>query len=183
MRRTPSLIFSALRGKPNNMEHWFLGTSLLLSLVAPSILPDLDPTFLRLAEVLERSGFTVILDLPPQWGTYGLLDLPKRSIWINPVVFDLEIARPTLVHEAVHAAQLCYSEGLAQGSAQKNGSISSIDALKPLGLGLTPSPLVRPYILQYSDSVRRQVELEAYAVQAEADGIDRAIALVNAYCQ
>ena len=129
------------------MEHWFLGTSLLLSLVAPSILPDLDPTFLRLAEVLERSGFTVILDLPPQWGTYGLLDLPKRSIWINPVVFDLEIARPTLVHEAVHAAQLCYSEGLAQGSAQQNGSISSIDALKPLGLGLTPSPLVRPYIL------------------------------------
>ena len=167
------------------IENYFLGTSVLLSLIAPSLLPDLDPNFLRLAEVLERSGFTVILDLPPQWGNYGLLDLAKRSIWINPVVFDLGIAQPTLVHEAVHAAQLCYSEGLAQGSAQTNPanrSISNIEALKPLGLGLTPSPFVRPYILQYSDSVRRQVELEAYALQAEADGVERVIALLTSHC-
>ena len=58
-----------------------------------------------------------------------------------------------------------------------------IEDLSPLGLGITPSPLVRPYILQYSHSQRRQLELEAYALQAEPDGVDRAIELLETYCE
>lgn len=162
------------------MSPWLV--SLLVALT-PSMAPappDLaaDPPTLELVETLERSGFPVHWEQPPVWGTYGLLAVQERAIWINPVVFELGIARPTIVHEAVHAVQFCAA------AAQTPSAIpQSIEDLSPLGLGITPSPLVRPYILQYSNSQRRQLELEAYALQAEPDGVDRAIELLETYCK
>lgn len=157
------------------MYTWLL--SVLVAL-APAELtdPGSDPQTLQLVESLERSGFPIQWEQPPVWGTYGLLDVQTRSIWINPVVFELGIAQPTIVHEAVHAAQFCAAE------VQDAPSPQSIEDLSPLGLGITPSPLVRPYILQYTDSKRRQLELEAYALQAEADRVDRAIDLLQRHC-
>jgi hypothetical protein len=153
----------------------FLPLPSLVALVPPDL--DADPQTLELVQTLERSGFPVQWEQPPVWGTYGLLEVKERSIWINPVVFELGIARPTIVHEAVHAVQFCAA------AAQNSSSLpQSIEDLSPLGLGITPSPLVRPYILRYSNSQRRQLELEAYALQAEPDGVDRAIELLQDYC-
>jgi hypothetical protein len=151
----------------------------LLVAVTPSVPPELgsDPQTTQLVETLERSGFPVRWEQPPVWGTYGLLEVKERSIWINPVVFELGIAQPTIVHEAVHAVQFCAAAAQAPSLPQ------SIEDLSPLGLGITPSPLVRPYILQYSNSQRRQLELEAYALQAEPDRVDRAIELLEQYCK
>lgn len=154
------------------MYTWFLSALLAFSLHEVGAAPNL----IELVETLERSGFPVLWEQPPQWGAYGLLEVEKRSIWIHPVVFELGIAQPTVVHEAVHAAQFCAAESLDDAPPQ------SIMDLSPLGLGLTPSPLVRPYILRYSDSKRRQLELEAYALQAEENGVDRAIVLLESYC-
>ncbi|MEM8503924.1 MAG: hypothetical protein AAF716_12315 [Cyanobacteria bacterium P01_D01_bin.1] len=111
--------------------------------------------FNQLRQTLESHDFTVILDLPPQTGTYGLLHVPSRTVWINPVVFDLGIAIPTLVHEAVHAAQLC------------SGSAGTLSALN-LGLELY-APASRLY-MRYSGT-RRMLEAEAYTIQARPDRV------------
>lgn len=157
------------------MYTWLLSAFVALAPTDPAAL-GADPQTLQLVESVERSGFAVQWEQPPVWGTYGLLDVKARSIWINPVVFELGIAQPTIVHEAVHGAQFCAA------AAQDTQSPQSIEDLSPLGLGITPSPLVRPYILQYSDSKRRQLELEAYALQAEPDRVERAIELLNRHC-
>ena len=143
-----------------------------------------EPQLLELLQVLEDSGFTLHWEQPPLWGAYGLLNVPERSLWIHPVVFELKIAQPTVVHEAVHAAQLCAAENrnAAQNTTATVSSLQSIEDLSPLGLGITPSPLVRPYILRYTNSQRRQLELEAYALQAEVDGVAQAIALLQTHC-
>lgn len=122
--------------------------------------------FAQLQQTLENHGFTVTLELPPQRGTYGLLQLSSRTIWINPVVFDLEIAVPTLVHEAVHAVQLC------------NG----IDGnLAPLNLGLTPYTGAYRLYMRYTGR-RRTLEMEAYTIQARTDRIEYVTDLLNSRC-
>jgi len=68
--------------------------------------PIQESSFKILKKQLEQTKFQVILDLPPQRGAYGLLKSDSKKIWINPVVFDLGIADQTLIHEAVHAAQV-----------------------------------------------------------------------------
>ncbi|MHC5748715.1 MAG: hypothetical protein ACYTXT_44165 [Nostoc sp.] len=53
-----------------------------------------------------------------------------KKIWINPVVFELHIGTQTLIHEAVHAAQVCAGKG----------------KIKTLGLNLQPSNYARPFL-------------------------------------
>lgn len=120
-----------------------------------SSLSSVSAEFNQLKQTLESYNFTVVLGLPPQRGTYGLLHVPTRTVWINPVVFDLGIAIPTLVHEAVHAAQLC------SGSAE---TLSALD----LGLELY-APASRLY-MRYSGT-RRMLEAEAYTIQARPDRV------------
>ena len=123
------------------------------------------PDFERLQHALEQANFLVRLELPPKIGNYGLLDLTSRTVWVNPVVFELGIAEHTLVHEAVHAAQLC----------------GSYDEFSPLGLELEPPLVVRPYFMRYS-GIRRLVEAEAYTVQALDNRVEYVIDLLNTYC-
>lgn len=127
---------------------------------------DEYPDFERLQLVLEQVNFAVKLELPPKRGSYGLLELDTRTVWINPVVFELGIAEHTLVHEAVHAAQLC-------GSHEEFG---------PLALGLEPPLVVQPYFMRYS-GIRRLVEAEAYTVQALDNSVDYVIDLLNTHCR
>lgn len=127
--------------------------------------------FSQLRQTLEDYGFIVTLALPPQPGSYGLLQVSTRTIWINPVVFDLEISIPTLVHEAVHAAQLCNGEG-------SNGSGSS---LMPLNLGLTPYARAYRLYMRYT-GLRRTLEMEAYTIQARDDRVEYVINLLNSRC-
>ncbi len=133
---------------------------------SPPSLSSESAEFNRLRRSLESHNFTVILDLPPQTGTYGLLHVPTRTVWINPVVFDLGIAIPSIVHEAVHAAQLC------------NGSA---DTLSALSLGLEPYAPASWLYMRYSGT-RRTLEAEAYTIQARPDRVEYVTQLLADRC-
>jgi len=136
-----------------------------LSLSATSASSE-SAEFNQLRQTLESYDFTVVLDLPPQTGTYGLLHVPTRTVWINPVVFDLGIAIPALVHEAVHAAQLC------SGSAE---------TLSALNLGLEPYALASRLYMRYTGT-RRTLEAEAYTIQARPDRVAYVTQLLTERC-
>ncbi len=125
------------------------------------------PEFLELKNHLEKYGFEVIIELPPKRGAYGLLSVTDKKIWINPVVFDLQIANPTLVHESVHAAQLCAGKGKMQ----------------TLGLDIQPIAAARRLFLRYTNIHRQDLEREAYAVQTQPNSLELATTLLAKYCK
>lgn len=123
--------------------------------------------FLNLKNQLEKYGFEVIIALPPKRGAYGLLQVTEKKIWINPVVFDLQIATPTLIHESVHAAQVCAGKG----------------KIKTLGLDIQPMPAARRLFLRYTNIHRQDIEREAYAVQTQPNRLKLATTLLQKYCK
>ncbi|MGK7880393.1 MAG: hypothetical protein AB4060_09880 [Crocosphaera sp.] len=123
--------------------------------------------FNQLKQELETAGFEVILALPPKRGAYGLLQVSTKKIWINPVVFDLHIALPTLIHESVHASQVCAG----------NGQITT------LGLTLKPMNQARPFFQGYTDTHRRDLEREAYTVQTQPNSFELALSLLREHCK
>ncbi|MDJ0845189.1 MAG: hypothetical protein QNJ08_13225 [Crocosphaera sp.] len=123
--------------------------------------------FNQLKQELETAGFEVILALPPKRGAYGLLQVNTKKIWINPVTFDLHIALPTLIHESVHASQVCAG----------NGEITT------LGLTLEPMNQVRPFFQGYTDIHRKDLEREAYTVQTQPNSFELALSLLRENCQ
>jgi hypothetical protein len=139
------------------------------------------PKFLALKNQLEKFGFQVIIALPPLKHSpqpniggnpplprpYGLLESSQKIIWINPVVFDLQIATQTLIHESVHAAQVCAGGG----------------KLKTLGLDIQPINYARPFFLRYADVHRQDLEREAYAVQTQPNSFELATSLLQQNCQ
>ena len=128
--------------------------------------PIQESSFEMLKKQLEQANFQVILDLPPQRGAYGLLKADSKKIWINPVVFDLGIAEQTLVHEAVHAAQVCKGKG----------------KLSLLGLEIDPLIYAQPFFMHYADGDRKQLEREAYAVQTQSNRVELVSSLLKKYC-
>ncbi|MEO0948314.1 MAG: hypothetical protein AAFY11_09250, partial [Cyanobacteria bacterium J06641_5] len=87
------------------------------------------------------------------------------TIWINPVVFELGNAEAVLIHEAIHAAQLCAGRG----------------ELRALGLELPPPALSRRYFLRYH-KLRRQLEAEAYTIPAQPNAQELALNLLQEHC-
>ena len=65
--------------------------------------PDLQP----LVRSLRQAGYDVRFAKPPVAGAYGATDARKKIIWVAPISVEMGIARQTLIHEAVHAAQAC----------------------------------------------------------------------------
>ncbi|MGB5593471.1 MAG: hypothetical protein WBM32_16280 [Crocosphaera sp.] len=126
-----------------------------------------SPKFAILENNLKKAGFEVILALPPKRGAYGLLQVSTKKIWINPVVFELNIALPTLIHESVHASQVCAGNG----------------EIKALGLDLMPMNQARPFFERYPDIHRKDLEREAYTVQTQPNSFDLALSLLKKYCQ
>ena len=122
--------------------------------------------FVNLKNQLEKYGFEVIIELPPKRGAYGLLRQADKKIWINPVVFDVQIATPTLIHESVHAAQLCAGKGKMQ----------------LLGLDIQPIRTARRFFLRYTNSHIRNLEREAYAVQTQPNSFELATNLLKKEC-
>lgn len=133
-------------------------------LLASSIIAP-DTEFVRLRQVLENYGFEVRLELPPRQGAYGLFSHSSQTIWINPVVFELGIAQPTLVHEAVHAAQSCAGK----------------ESLATLNLDIPSPHITKPFFYRYH-SYRRELEGQAYTVQVQPNRTELAIDLLNQYC-
>lgn len=140
---------------------------LLNSLLLVSQAPTPDKQFIDLKNQLEKFGFQVIIQLPPKRGAYGLLQESNKKIWINPVVFELHIGTQTIIHEAVHAAQVCAGKG----------------KIKTLGLNIQPINYARPFFMHYSDIHRQDLEREAYAVQTQPNSFDLAISLLQQYCK
>lgn len=128
--------------------------------------PIQESSFEMLKKQLEQANFQVILELPPQRGAYGLLKADSKKIWINPVVFDLGIAEQTLVHEAVHAAQVCKGKG----------------KLSLLGLEIDPLIYAQPFFMHYADGERKELEREAYAVQTQSNRVELVSSLLKKYC-
>ncbi len=132
---------------------------------APSSPSAKSEAFIRLQQTLEEDGFEILFQRPPKRNTYGMLEIQTRKIWINPVVFDLGNAEATLVHEAVHAAQLC----------------ASGQPLRSLGLSISSDKRLRRYYLRYQGA-RRPIEAEAYSIQVHPQKVSQAISLLQKHC-
>jgi hypothetical protein len=134
-----------------------------------SQLPTNEPQFDFLKKQLEHYKFHVIIEpAPERRARYGQLNIKTREIWINPVDFDLKIATPTLIHEAVHAAQVCKGKGEAA----------------TLDLDITPINYARPFYMNYDDIHRKDLEMEAYAVQTQpTNSFELVLSLLSKYCR
>ena len=145
----------------------FLATSLLVSGL---VYAGDNSEFEHLHQILIGYGFTIKQELPPPINSsgfrpYGLMNSKTKTIWINPVVFELGNAQAVLVHEAVHAAQTCAGGG----------------RLSLLNLDLEIPQYARPYFMRYH-SYRREIEAQAYTVQVQPDSLAIAINLLEQYC-
>lgn len=126
--------------------------------------------FASLQQKLLDYGFAVKLEIPPyvnRFGRkpYGLVRNQERTVWINPVVFDLGNELPVLIHEAVHAAQICAGGG----------------NFSPLNLDLEAPQIASPYFLRYHN-LQRKLEAEAYIVQTQPNSFELAGELLDRHC-
>jgi hypothetical protein len=151
------------------------------SIVFITQLPNTEPEFMDLKKQLESYGFQVKIAIPPElsWSRqegdlkpkfsrpYGLLHSQSKSIWINPITFELGISKAVLIHETIHAAQYCAG----------NGNIQAIN------LDLEPIPQALPYFKRYVDTQRQDLEREAYTVQSQPNSYELARSLLNQHCK
>jgi hypothetical protein len=128
--------------------------------------PSTDPDFASLKQQLEAKQFKVLLSPPPQRGAYGLINAESRTIWIHPLSFELGIAVPVIVHEAVHAAQVCKGKG----------------KLAPLGVTVEPLVYARPFWLRYGDIHRQDLEREAFTIQTQPNRMALVSGYLNQFC-
>ncbi|VEP18802.1 conserved hypothetical protein [Hyella patelloides LEGE 07179] len=124
-----------------------------------------------LEKTLISYGFTVKKEIPPyknRYGIrpYGLLEGKTQTVWINPVVFDLGNAKATIIHEAVHAAQLC---------------VGNKEEFKLLNLDIEPPKMTHPYFMRYHN-YRKEIEAEAYTVQVQPNSLEIAKNFLDSYC-
>jgi hypothetical protein len=129
-----------------------------------SMAPDQD--MIRILSSLKQFNFTVSFSRPPHPNAYGLMQPSTRKIWVHPVTYPLGIAKQTLIHEAVHAAQSCQSLS---------------NDLMPIGIDVPISPLAHRHFMKYRN-FRRHVEAEALTVQGLPNGADYVIQLLNEHC-
>lgn len=138
-----------------------------------------EPEFTQLKTQLESYGFQVNIAIPPNFNLpkqvdlrrsvnkpYGMLQSKSKSIWINPIVFELGISKATLIHETVHAAQYCAGNGMLQA----------------INLELEPIPQALPFFKRYVDTQRQNLEREAYTVQSQPNSYELARSLLEQHC-
>ena len=130
-----------------------------------------NTNFQLLQNKLTKHGFTLKLEIPPyksKYGIrpYGLIESNNKTIWINPVVFDLGNAEHTLIHEAVHAAQLC------KGNNER---------FVLLNLDIEAPKITHPYFMRYHN-YQREIEAEAYTVQAQNNSFNMVNQLLSTHC-
>ena len=140
--------------------------ALLLCLPAlPALAADLE----QLQHSLLRHGFTIEVQ-QPSGQAYGRFIPAEKRLEISPLVQDLGITRPVLLHEAVHAAQSCPS-----------GTLSL------LGIKRQASPVVESrirYLLSHHyPQAHGSLEQEAFRLQSQPDAEALIIAALNQRCQ
>jgi len=140
-----------------------------MSLALPPPQASLPADVLPLATELNRYGFKVRLEQPPQYNVYGLFSLKSRTIWIAPISIPLEIVRQTFLHEAVHAVQSC-----------------SPGRPSLLGIKASVAPVVNQEIngiltTRY-DNGNRALEREAFLLQSQPDVVAILIRSLRSRC-
>ena len=140
-----------------------------------------DPNFIKLKNKLETYSFQVRIEIPPNYRLpetrsdiprrsfrkpYGVFDATSKSIWINPIVFELGNSEATIVHEAIHAAQFCKGNG----------------KLESLGLDIEPISQAQPFFKRYANIKLQNLEKEAYTIQSQTNSVSVAISLLDRYC-
>ena len=137
---------------------------MMVLLPARAIAADLN----ALQQTLFRYGFQIEARQPPG-GAYGRFIPGQRLLEISPLVGDLGITRPVLLHEAVHAAQSC-----------PDGQLTL------LNLKRRSSPVVESrirYLLTNHYSQKHQaLEQEAFRLQSQPDAEALIIAALKRRC-
>lgn len=127
---------------------------------------DLRP----LAIELSRLGFRLTLAVPPAAGVYGQFVPASRTLFLAPITLELGIARQTLLHEAVHAAQSCPG-----------------GTLTPIGWNLRLNPLIAQEIsgilAQRYPLHNHLLEREAFAMQGQSDAVGRIVEALRRRCR
>ena len=145
------------------MNRRLLGLLAVL-LPAPAIAADLT----ALQQTLLSHGFKIEVRHPPG-GAYGRFISSRKLLEISPLVRDLGITRPVLLHEAVHAAQSC-----------PDGQLTL------LKLDRQSSPVVESrirYLLNNHYSQEHQaLEQEAFRLQSQPDAEALIIAALERRC-
>ena len=140
---------------------------LALALLLPSGVAAADLTALQ--QALLRHGFQIVVRQPPG-KAYGRFLPASKRLEISPLVRDLGITRPVLLHEAVHAAQSCPS-----------------GTLTLLGIKRQASPVVESrirYLLSnHYAQAHGSLEQEAFRIQSQPDAEALIIAALNQRCQ
>ena len=128
--------------------------------LAPRHLSALPADLQPLIRDLQARGFTLRIALPPVRQAYGLFQSTSRTLWLSPLAFELGIARPTFLHEAVHAVQSCPT-----------------GTLTPIGWRFSLPPVVEQEISGILTSRYHQnnrlLEQEAFGLQGQSDAVPR----------
>ena len=139
--------------------------ALLLGLpVLPAPAADLE----QLQRSLLRHGFTIEIRQPPGQA-YGRFIPAEKRLEISPLVQDLGITRPVLLHEAVHAAQSCPS-----------GTLSLIGMQRPVDPAV--GSRIRYLLLNHYKPNRTALEKEAFVIQSQPDAEQLIITALKQRC-
>ena len=135
---------------------------LLLGLPAPAA--DLE----QLQRSLLRHGFTIDVRHPPGQA-YGRFIWAEKRLEISPLVQELGITRPVLLHEAVHAAQSC-----PHGSLTLIGVQRSVDP--------AVASRIRYLLSNHYKPNSAAVEQEAFVIQSQPDAEQLIITALDQRC-
>ena len=92
-----------------------------------------------LQQVLLRHGFRIEARQPPG-RAYGRFIPSRKLLEISPLVRDLGITRPVLLHEAVHAAQSCPNGTLSLIGIQRQVDPAVASRIRDIYCATTTSP-------------------------------------------
>ena len=133
-------------------------------LALPATAADLE----QLQRSLLRHGFTIDIRQPPGQA-YGRFIPTEKRLEITPLVQDLGITRPVLLHEAVHAAQSC-----------PNGRLSLIGVQRPVDPAVESR--IRYLLSNHYKSNSTAIEQEAFVIQSQPDAEQLIITALNQRC-
>jgi hypothetical protein len=139
-------------------------------LAQPRALDRLPADLQPLVRALEKARYAVFLAPPPIPGAYGATDPNRRLIWLAPITLDLGIARQTLIHEAVHAAQAC-----------PKGKLRAIGWQVPLEA--TVEREISGLLYRGYAHGKHEVEREAFAMQGQPQAIGKVISALRQRCR
>ena len=135
---------------------------LLLGLPAPAA--DLE----QLQRSLLHHGFRIDVRQPPGQA-YGRFISAEKRLEISPLVQELGITRPVLLHEAVHAAQSC-----PHGSLTLIGVQRSVDP--------AVASRIRYLLSNHYKPNSAAVEQEAFVIQSQPDAEQLIITALDQRC-